>query len=771
MNDAIKWGYVLVAVSWVGLCAGCGAGCRSCASDGPPEKKTPVVAPQQQTPVPSAVPLPELVAVGRALELGRTDEAARMLAGRENESQEAAFLTALIAERSKRDDQLIDIILKTTFTRMELATRAGDMLLDALARTGQYEAIHDRTGALLAADPDPVSRRRLLERDGDALLALGRFDEARQRFSEAAQQAGGAAEALKVKESRALIGAGYLSRAEKILLPLALSAARATIMKDAFSLLEANSRPPRWTGAQRLERIATLTALKSWDEAAASIRSLQQGATGGLAKELRWRMANLLFERRRHYNEALVALEEVIRDGAPYADRAAFLRAQTLSRLDRDEEAIVAYREWGRTTADRGRVDEALFYAARLAFYLGRHGEALSALRAIVGDGTGKTKKGSLSADTARDAHFLAGMSAFLEKNYSGAQVHFTAASKGSSVEEAVERNTYWAAVSALEQNPSAGAPSLRALCDADPTSWYAFFAAIRLAEKGEETGDCPLLPSNDSGDASGAVEEVIAGPEKPSLPLEEISDAAALFARMGLFREAAKALSDTEKAGRVQLSDRDWVLHYNTLDAPQYAIRRASAPFSWDKKDAEPWRARASYPIPFAGLVRAEEERHGLPPFLIFAIARKESLFDPFARSSVGAMGLMQMMPATWEANRKKAGLPALENGRFPDPAESIVAGGFELAHLLEKYHGVLPLAIMAYNGGGAAVDRWVARSGSFPMDVFVEKGGFAQTRNYVRRVYAILYRYRMLYGAPPPSLPRDLSAHLSALTKSAFR
>ena len=162
-----------------------------------------------------------------------------------------------------------------------------------------------------------------------------------------------------------------------------------------------------------------------------------------------------------------------------------------------------------------------------------------------------------------------------------------------------------------------------------------------------------------------------------------------------------------------------------------------------------------AAYPTPYATGARTVEAAHDLPSDLIFAIARKESLFDPHAVSWVGAMGMMQMMPKTYEANRKKAGLPALSEGELPGPVASIQAAGFELADLFEKFEGSLPLSIMAYNGGAAAVTRWISRSGGLTLDVFVEKVGFGQTRNYVRRVTQNLVRYRLLQGKPIPKLP----------------
>jgi soluble lytic murein transglycosylase len=239
------------------------------------------------------------------------------------------------------------------------------------------------------------------------------------------------------------------------------------------------------------------------------------------------------------------------------------------------------------------------------------------------------------------------------------------------------------------------------------------------------------------------------------SKSLEELSPLAALLARSGLFAEAAAVLRRAELSGAVDAELRDWIEAYNLIDAPHHAVRRASRGLDWPPPAEELWRARAAYPIPFTELTAEVEAARGLPDQLIPAIARKESLFDPRAVSRVGAMGMMQMMPQTYEVNRKRAGLPPLAEGELPGPRQSILAAGHELAALLERFGGSLPLAIMAYNGGAGAVSRWLERSGGLPIDVFVEKGGFAQTRNYVRRVFRNLVRYRQLYGLPLPELP----------------
>ena len=124
-----------------------------------------------------------------------------------------------------------------------------------------------------------------------------------------------------------------------------------------------------------------------------------------------------------------------------------------------------------------------------------------------------------------------------------------------------------------------------------------------------------------------------------------------------------------------------------------------------------------SAHGVDLDALVKREGERHGVDPDLIFRVIRQESAFDPFAVSSAGAVGLMQLLPET----AKRFGVKDIL-----DPAENVSGGVQYLRLLLERYDGDVRLALAAYNAGEGAVDR----HGGIPP--------YLETRDYVQRITA---------------------------------
>jgi soluble lytic murein transglycosylase len=117
------------------------------------------------------------------------------------------------------------------------------------------------------------------------------------------------------------------------------------------------------------------------------------------------------------------------------------------------------------------------------------------------------------------------------------------------------------------------------------------------------------------------------------------------------------------------------------------------------------------------ARAIGQEAERNGLDVELVLAVIHIESAYDNFARSRVGALGLMQVMPATGEMLARQHGLAWYGPDTLFDPATNVQLGCRYLAALLERY-GRLDAALAAYNWGPGAIDRRLARGSGLPRE-----------------------------------------------------
>jgi soluble lytic murein transglycosylase len=142
------------------------------------------------------------------------------------------------------------------------------------------------------------------------------------------------------------------------------------------------------------------------------------------------------------------------------------------------------------------------------------------------------------------------------------------------------------------------------------------------------------------------------------------------------------------------------------------------------------------------------------VPHSFMIAIARQESAFDPQARSSANARGLMQLLPSTATAVAKRSGLPAPSAEDLYNPVANVEISGHHLARLMTRYGDRRPLVAAAYNAGQHRVDGWIKDASGTPIDVWIETIPFRETRNYVKNVLAFEQVYSQLLGSPTPML-----------------
>ncbi len=143
-------------------------------------------------------------------------------------------------------------------------------------------------------------------------------------------------------------------------------------------------------------------------------------------------------------------------------------------------------------------------------------------------------------------------------------------------------------------------------------------------------------------------------------------------------------------------------------------------------------------FPTPYKQQVMELAQKKELDPSLIYGVMRRESLFDPAARSHVGALGLMQLMPSTARRVARSLGMKRPRRADILHVENNIRFGTHYLKSVMNRFDNNVALAAAAYNAGPRNVRRWLPRGEQMSADLWVETVPFRETRNYVQAVLA---------------------------------
>jgi soluble lytic murein transglycosylase len=160
------------------------------------------------------------------------------------------------------------------------------------------------------------------------------------------------------------------------------------------------------------------------------------------------------------------------------------------------------------------------------------------------------------------------------------------------------------------------------------------------------------------------------------------------------------------------------------------------------------------SYPMAYRTLYQVTLQNTAYQ-YLAYSIIRAESSFS-YSAFPVGAVGLMQIMPATAKslAKGKSRGISSFQ---LTSPDLNIRLGLRHLKNLLVRFNGNLVLAVAAYNSGATPVDRWLKRSSVSRNDEFIENIPYTETREYVKKVLTNIEIYNSIYNEPIPAAVSD--------------
>ncbi len=159
----------------------------------------------------------------------------------------------------------------------------------------------------------------------------------------------------------------------------------------------------------------------------------------------------------------------------------------------------------------------------------------------------------------------------------------------------------------------------------------------------------------------------------------------------------------------------------------------------------------------PYGEQVRPAARQQALDDAWVYGLMRQESRFISSARSTVGASGLMQLMPATAKWVAKKIGLSDYHHGRVNDTEINVLLGTSYMRLVMENLDNHPVLASAAYNAGPSRAKRWRAER---PLEgaIYAESIPFSETRDYVKKVMSNAVYYSTLFNGKPDSLKARL-------------
>jgi soluble lytic murein transglycosylase len=273
--------------------------------------------------------------------------------------------------------------------------------------------------------------------------------------------------------------------------------------------------------------------------------------------------------------------------------------------------------------------------------------------------------------------------------------------------------------------------------------TYYAILARERIAQLGprpdvppapalasvpvvDDPGLTDVLPENDPHLikarllANAALNEYI----RPEIQLSETSN------EWGAFAEAQIYQSFGENTRALQ------------------AMKRSKIPFlSLQVKDVPMAYWELLLPRPYWTTLENDARANGLDPYLVAALIRQESEFNPGAVSRANAYGLMQLLPSVGKELSKKDGQRHFKTNDLLDPTINLQLGTQDLRKSIDRYGGQVDYALAAYNAGDTPVHLWMSANNYKDIAEWVESIPYTETREYVQAIVRNRELYRAVY------------------------
>jgi len=524
--------------------------------------------------------------------------------------------------------------------------------------------------------------------------------------------------------------AGAVAALRDIWLRYPASPVAAGAEEDLQRIAGLGCRVAPYTAEELLRRGTVLSDLKKYDKA---LKTFSAIPLDGEPDNFKWRLLLKTGQtqfRARHFREAEQTLADLLarNPGREIVDETSYWLAKAVDKNGRENEAFTLYAKLAETSPKSNLADDALLAAAYIRKFQGRTDEEITCLKTLVQKNPG--------SGLARVAYWEIAWTSYQSGDMKTAADFF---GKLLLRDDTRDRALYWYGRTLAASGDEKGAAhAFTALVSEYPFGFYTL-SYKRDARIKEE--DVLPLPADLCA----------------ILPMPAGYDRAKALIAFGLYDDASRELSASRKkaagqsvvlAGlaRLYLEMGDFHGAYSLLRE-----RRLAYP---DRNNLTEWGI--AYPLAFREEVAANARLCGMPQSLVYAVIRAESNYYPSALSPAGAVGLMQVMPAT------AAAVARGEDKHHPEdlltsPSTNIRLGVRHLKDLLKLYDGDQVLAIAAYNAGSGNVSRWLKTFGKMPRELFIENIPFPETREYVKKVLAWAEIYKKLYKLDAPAAPNS--------------
>lgn len=286
------------------------------------------------------------------------------------------------------------------------------------------------------------------------------------------------------------------------------------------------------------------------------------------------------------------------------------------------------------------------------------------------------------------------------------------------------------------------------------PNYYYAMLARERL----ESAAVHAAARSGEAAQVLAAVHLPQRGPDnfEPSALTQQRIERAHLLAEAALDDLAAGELRFGAKSdGQSNIMAVELAELASRRESPDQGIRyikRYAPGYLSLPLDTAPQRFwRLAFPLPYRSQLEEYSRANSLDPFLVAALIRQESEFNPKAVSRSNARGLTQILPSTGRQLSRKLGIRGYRTSMLFSPDTNMKLGTYYLKALSDQLQGQWEAALASYNAGKSRVTGWLSAANFHEPAEFVESIPFNETRLYVQSVLRNAEVYRRLYGQKP--------------------